>query len=151
LLTYDGWVALSLMAGEVRNPRRNLPLGLIGGIGICIALFVVANFAYLKILSVPETAQSERVAARVARIAMGPVGSNLVSGIILLSIIGAINGWTMAAPRVYYQQARDGLFFRQFSEVHPRYLTPGFSILVQGAWASVLCLTGTYETLASYA
>jgi APA family basic amino acid/polyamine antiporter len=151
LLTYDGWIALSLVAGEVKNPQRNLPLGLIAGIGVCIVLYVAVNFAYLKILPVAETAQTQRVAARVAEIAIGPAGSLLVSGIILLSIAGAINGWMMSAPRIYFEQARDGLFFRQFAEVHPRFLTPGFSILLQAVWAIVLCLTGTYETLGAYA
>jgi APA family basic amino acid/polyamine antiporter len=151
LLTYDGWIALSLVAGEVKNPQRNLPLGLIAGIGVCIVLYVAVNFAYLKILPVAETAQTQRVAARVAEIAIGPAGSLLVSGNILLSIAGAINGWMMSAPRIYFEQARDGLFFRQFAEVHPRFLTPGFSILLQAVWAIVLCLTGTYETLGAYA
>jgi APA family basic amino acid/polyamine antiporter len=151
LLTYDGWIALSLVAGEVKNPQRNLPLGLIAGIGICITLYVAVNFAYLKILPIAETAQTQRVAARAAEFAIGPAGSLLVSGIILLSIAGAINGWMMAAPRIYFEQARDGLFFSRFAEVHPRFLTPGFSILLQAVWAIVLCLTGTYETLGAYA
>jgi APA family basic amino acid/polyamine antiporter len=144
-------MALSLVAGEVKNPQRNLPLGLIAGIGICITLYVAVNFAYLKILPIAETAQTQRVAARAAEIAIGPAGSLLVSGIILLSIAGAINGWMMAAPRIYFEQARDGLFFSRFAEVHPRFLTPGFSILLQAVWAIVLCLTGTYETLGAYA
>jgi len=151
LLTYDGWIALGLVAGEVKNPQRNIPLGLIAGISICIALYVVANFAYLKVLTVTDTAQTERVAARVAEIAMGGVGSRVVSGIILLSIAGAINGWMMAAPRIYFEQARDGLFFAKFAEVDARYCTPGIAILLQAVWAMVLCLSGTYETLGAYA
>lgn len=151
LLTYDGWIALSLVAGEVKDPKRNLPLGLIGGLAICIALYVMANVAYLKLLTVEQVAGSQRVAAEALTVALGGSAGKLIALLILLSIAGSVNGWLLAAPRVYFAQAQDGLFFRQFAEVHPRYLTPGFSILAQGVWASMLCLTGTYETLGSFA
>ncbi len=82
---------------------------------------------------------------------MGPIGGKVVSLTILLSIIGSANGWAMTAPRIFFAQARDGLFFRRFAEIHPRYQTPGFAILVFGAWSALVALTGTYETLASYA
>jgi APA family basic amino acid/polyamine antiporter len=82
---------------------------------------------------------------------MGTAGGAFVSATILLSIVGAINGWAMAAPRIYFAQARDGLFFRRFAAVHPRFQTPHLSILMFGAWSALLALTGTYETLASYA
>ena len=79
------------------------------------------------------------------------LGALLVAAaIVLLSIIGAVNGWTLAAPRIYMAQAQDGLFFRRFGELHPRYLTPGFAILMQFLWAAVLCVSGTYEALGSY-
>ena len=68
-----------------------------------------------------------------------------------MSIVGAINGWAMTAPRIYFAQARDGLFFRRFAAIHPRFQTPYVSILMFGAWSALLALTGTYETLASYA
>lgn len=151
LLTYDGWMALTLVAGEVKRPERNLPVALIAGIGVCTALYALANFAYLKVLPAAATAQAERVASEVAGISLGSGGSRIVTAIILVSIIGSANGWILAAPRLYFAQARDGLFFRRFGEVHPRFLTPGFSIVLQAAWAILLCVTGTYESLASLA
>jgi APA family basic amino acid/polyamine antiporter len=79
------------------------------------------------------------------------VGGAFVTVTILLSIVSAINGWAMAAPRIYFAQARDGLFFRRFADVHPRFQTPYLAILMFGAWSALLALTGTYETLAAYA
>ena len=151
VLSYDGWVALSFVAGEVRNPKRNLTLAVALGLGIATVVYVLANAAYLRVLSVPEIAASDRVGALAAERAIGPVGGSVVSLTILLSIAGCANGWAMTAPRIYFAQARDGLFFRRFGSIHPRYQTPGFSILVFGAWSALLALTGTYETLASYA
>jgi APA family basic amino acid/polyamine antiporter len=151
LLTYDGWIALSLVAGEVRNPQRNLPLGLIGGLSVCIGLYTLVNYAYLKVLTVAQLAGAQRVAADAVDVAWGAGGGRAISLLILLSIIGATNGWLLSAPRVYFAQASDGLFFRRFAHIHPRYSTPSFSIVAQGLWACVLCLTGTYETLGGFA
>ena len=151
LLSYDGWVALSFVAGEVKDPKRNLPLALAAGLALAIAIYVLANVAYLRVLTPSEIAAAPRVGALVAEHTMGTVGGAFVSATILLSIVGAINGWAMAAPRIYFAQARDGLFFRRFAAVHPRFQTPHLSILMFGAWSALLALTGTYETLASYA
>jgi len=151
LLTYDGWVALSFVAGEVKNPKRNLLLALAVGLGLAIGIYVLANVAYLRVLSPGEIAATDRVGALAAERTMGPWGGSFVALTILISIVGAINGWALTAPRIYFAQAQDGLFFRRFAQIHPRYQTPGFSILVFGAWAALLALTGTYETLASYA
>ncbi|MBL8176836.1 MAG: amino acid permease [Bryobacterales bacterium] len=150
LLTFDGWAVLPMVAGEVKNPSRNLPLGLLAGVGLCILLYGGANAAYLKVLPAGETAVTERVAARVAEISIGESGAAVVSGIVLLSVLGSTNGWILAAPRMYLAQARDGLFFARFGELHPRFLTPGFTILVQFLWTAVLCVSGTYEALGSY-
>ncbi len=151
LLSYDGWVALSFVAGEVKDPKRNLPLALAVGLALAIAIYVVANVAYLRVLSPSEIAATPRVGALVAERTMGTAGGAFISATILLSIVGAINGWAMAAPRIYFAQARDGLFFRRFASVHPRFQTPHLSILMFGGWSALLALTGTYETLASYA
>ena len=151
VLAYDGWVALSFVAGEVRNPKRNLLLALAAGLGLAVAIYVLANVAYLRVLTVGEIAASDRVGAMAAERAMGTWGASFVAVTILLSIVGAINGWAMTAPRIYFAQAQDGLFFRRFAEIHPRFQTPGFSILVFGTWSALLALTGTYENLASYA
>jgi len=151
LLAYDGWVQMSFVAGEIRNPGRNILFALGFGIAAVMAVYLLANGAYLRVLSIPEIAASTHVGADAAERVLGPVGGTLVSVIILLSIIGALNGAVLTCPRVYFAQAQDGLFFRRFAEVHPRYQTPGFAILAQGVWAAVLIVSGSYETLIDYA
>jgi len=151
LLAYDGWVQVSFVAGEIRNPQRNVLLALALGSVACIAIYVLANVAYLRVLPIPAIAASPHVGATVAEHTLGPHGGSLVSLIILVSIIGTMNGCFLTSPRVYFAQARDGLFFKKFGEIHPRYQTPGFAIVAQGVWAVVLLVSGSYETLLDYA
>ena len=151
LLAYDGWVQMSFVAGEIKNPGRNILLALAFGIAAVMTVYLLANLAYLRVLSIPEIAASTHVGADAAERVLGPVGGTLVSLIILLSIVGSLNGAVLTCPRVYFAQAQDGLFFRRFAEIHPRYRTPGFAILAQGVWASVLIVSGSYETLMDYA
>jgi APA family basic amino acid/polyamine antiporter len=151
VLAYDGWVQLSSVAGEIRNPQRNVFLALAIGSGACIVIYVLANLAYMRVLSIHEIAASQRVAASAAERFLGPRGASLVSLTILVSIIGTLNGCFLTSPRVYFAQARDGLFLRKFGEIQPRYQTPGFAILAQSVWALVLLISGSYETLVDYA
>ena len=151
LLAYDGWVQVSYVAGEIRDPERNILRALAGGMAGCMAIYMLANLAYLHVLSIPEIAASDHVGATAAERVLGPAGGTLVAVIILLSIIGALNGCFLTSPRVYFAQAQDGLFFKKFAEVHPRFQTPAFAIVAQAIWAVVLVLSGTYETLAEYA
>jgi basic amino acid/polyamine antiporter, APA family len=151
LLGYDGWVQMSFVAGEIRHPQRNILLALSSGVAICIGIYTLANLAYLRVLSIPEIAASPHVGATAAERAIGPVGGTLVSVIILLSVIGTLNGCFLTSPRIYFAQARDGLFFRKFGEMHPKFQTPAFAIVAQALWAAVLIVTGSYESLADYA
>jgi APA family basic amino acid/polyamine antiporter len=151
VLAYDGWMALSCVAGEVRNPKRNLSLALALGVAVVMTVYVLANIAYLRVLTVAEIASADRVGALAAERAMGPAGGALVSLTILLSIAGAMNGWLLTAPRMYFAQARDGLFLRAFASIHPRHQTPHFAILLFGTWSAFLAVSGTYDALASYA
>lgn len=151
LLAYDGWVNVSFVAGEIRDPRRNMLLALLIGVGIAMVLYLSANLGYLMVLSPAELAKTERVGATVAERTMGSIGGALVSATILLSVIGSLNGRFMTQARVYFAQAQDGLFFERFASVHPEFRTPSFSLWVQAAWASVLIATGTYEYLIDYA
>jgi APA family basic amino acid/polyamine antiporter len=151
LMTYDGWAAVASVAGEIRDPQRNIPRALAAGLGLCAVIYLAANAAFVHTLGLPALIASERPGADVATRAMGSLGGKLVTIVILLSIIGAVNGWLLTQPRVYFAQARDGLFFRKFGAVHPRFRTPAFSILMQFVWSSVLLLTGSFELLISYA
>jgi len=151
LMAYDGWVQLSFVAGEIRNPQRNVVRALALGTFAVMAIYLLANAAYLRALTIPEIAASTHVGADAAERVLGAAGGTVVSLIILVSILGTLNGCFLTVPRVYFAQASDGLFFRRFADIHPRYLTPGFAILAQGAWAAVLLLTGSYESLIDYA
>lgn len=150
LLAYDGWVQLSFVAGEIRNPQRNVVRSLVLGTAGVTAIYLLANVAYLRVLSISEIGESEHVGADAAQRVLGGAGGTLVSVVILVSILGTLNGCFLTSPRVYFAQARDGLFFRKFAEVHPKYGTPGFAILAQGCWSAVLLLTGGYESLIDY-
>jgi len=150
LWAYNGWFAISLVAGEVRNPQRNLPLALIIGVIAVIGIYLLANVGYLRLLPVPVLASTERVASTVAERTMGPAGAALVALTILISMFGTTNGNIMTAPRLYFAQARDGLFFEKFGFVHPRFETPALAIVGQGIWSALLALSGSYEVLFSY-
>jgi len=151
VLACDGWVQLSFVAGEIRNPKRNILLALAFGSAICTAIYLLANVAYMRVLSISETAMSDHVAADVAARVLGTSGGELVSLIILMSIIGTLNGCFLTSPRIYFAQARDGLFFRKFANVHPHHQTPSFAIVAQGLWAAVLLVTGSFESLLDFA
>jgi APA family basic amino acid/polyamine antiporter len=150
LWAYNGWFAISLVAGEVRNPQRNLPLSLMLGVTSVIAIYLLANLGYLRVFTIPQIAATERVASATAQLTMGHVGAVLVSLTILISMFGTTNGNIMTASRLYFAQARDGLFFETFGYVHPRFETPAVSILGQAIWSSLLALSGSYEVLFSY-
>jgi len=150
LMAYNGWSYVSFVAGEVRDPERNLLRSLVIGMAVVAVLYVSANLAYLKVMTIPEIAAAERVGADVATRTMGSIGGTFVSLAVLLSIIGAINGCILTGARIPFAQARDGLFFARFGEAHPRYQTPGFAIVCAGIWTAVLVVTGSYETLYTY-
>ena len=151
VLACDGWVQLSFVAGEIQNPKRNILVALALGSAVCTAIYLLANVAYMRVLAIPEIGASDHVAADVAARVMGSAGGKLVSLIILMSIIGTLNGCFLTSPRIYFAQARDGLFFRKFTSVHPRHQTPSFAIIAQGLWAAVLLVTGSFESLLDYA
>ncbi|HTP31555.1 MAG TPA: amino acid permease [Candidatus Acidoferrales bacterium] len=150
LMAYNGWSYVSFVAGEVKDPQRNLMRSLMIGMTAVAALYLLANVAYLRVLTVPEIAASERVGAELARRTIGGAGGTFVSVTVLLSIVGAVNGCVLTAARIPFAQARDGLFFKRFAEVHPRFRTPGTAIVWGGVWTALLVLTGSYETLYSY-
>jgi basic amino acid/polyamine antiporter, APA family len=150
LWAYDGWNNVSMVSSEIRNPRRSLPLALIAGTAIVILIYLLANLAYFHVLAPAEVAGSQRVAADMMRRVWGPAGAGAVSLAAMVSIFAALNGSILSGARVPYAMARDGLFFRGFASVHPKFRTPGVSILGLNAWAALLVLSGRYEELYTY-
>jgi APA family basic amino acid/polyamine antiporter len=151
MLAYDGWIQMSFVAGEIRNPERNIVLALALGTTACIVIYVLANLAYMRVLSISEIAVSNHIGASVAERVFGSSGGGAVALTIMVSIIGTLNGCFLTSPRLYFAQARDGLFLRKFGDIQPRFQTPGFAIIAQGLWAAVLLLSGSYESLLDYA
>ncbi len=161
LFSADAWNSVTFTAGEVRNPQRNLPLSLALGTGVVILLYVAANFVYLLALPLMGDAHGATVIARgiqhasddrVATAAMeqmvGQAGAGLMALAILVSTFGCNNGLILSGARVYYAMARDGLFFRRVGDLHPKYRTPAFSLMVQAVWAGLLCLSGQLRPVA---
>ncbi len=128
LWAYDGWENLTTLSGEVRNPQRNLPLALIGGVIVVLVVYLLINTAYLRALPLPELAASKSVAADSATVVLGHAGASLVGALVMLSVFGTLNGSILSSPRVFYAMAEDGLFFRTVGRVHPRYETPYVAI-----------------------
>jgi APA family basic amino acid/polyamine antiporter len=151
LWAYKGWETSSYSAGELRRPERNLPLGILIGTALVIALYLGANLAYLYALPVNEVAQSSRIAADAVKVAIGPIGASIIAFVILFSITGAANGHHLTGPRVLYAMAHDKLFFKGLVKVHPKFLTPYISIIAVAVWAAILSLSGTFEELATFA
>jgi basic amino acid/polyamine antiporter, APA family len=151
VLCYDAWPSASYVAGEIRNPQKNIPRSMALGLAGIVVIYALANFAYLRVLPVAVIASTDRTAAMVAEHTLGQAGGVLVSLTILLSIVGAINGLILTAPRLCFAMARDGLMFRKLAAIHPRYRTLSFGIAAQAVWTSALVLTGSFETLAPYA
>jgi APA family basic amino acid/polyamine antiporter len=151
LWAYEGWHDVTFIAGEMRAPQRDFPRGLVGGTAIVIALYLAANLAYLHVLTPAEIGSSERVALEAIRRVAGETGGRLLTAAILCSILGAMNALVLAGPRAYFQMARDGLLFRRFGHVHPRWRTPADAILLQGIWSSVLVVfIGGFSQLFTY-
>jgi APA family basic amino acid/polyamine antiporter len=150
LWAYDGWNNGTFAADEVRNPERNLPLGLILGTAAVMVIYILLNLVYYHVLPLLTVAQSPRVAAEAGMRLFGRSGAHWVSLAIIVAMLGCVNGMILAGARVYYAMARDGLFFRWCGLVHPRFRTPHLSLLFQAAWAVLLVLLGTYEQLFTY-
>jgi APA family basic amino acid/polyamine antiporter len=147
LWAYDGWNNVGMVASEVSNPRRNLPLALIGGTAAVIAIYMLANWAYFRVLTPSEVGAHKLVAAEMMQRVQGHAGAAAVSIAAMISIFAALNGSILTGARVPYAAARDGLFFRSAAYVHPAFRTPGVAILMLTAWSSVLVLSGKYDEL----
>ncbi len=147
---FVGWDRVGYVAGEMRNPQRDLPLGFACGALLIAFLYMSMNFTYHAALPISKVTGSKVVAADVARLLWGTTGVSLLALLVMVSTLGANNGNILASSRVYYKMANDGLFFRSLASVHPRWHSPHISILVHCGWALVLLFAaGTVENLVS--
>ncbi|MCL5282260.1 MAG: amino acid permease [Planctomycetes bacterium] len=154
---YDGWINVTYMSGEIKNVQRTLPRAMAIAVSTVIAIYVLVNLAYLYIIPVDEMARKYQeaqasggsyiVAIDVVGSFLGNWGGAVIAVAIMISTFGALNGTTMMSARIYFAMAREGLFFRRLGEVHPRFRTPGNSLLLQGTWASMLVLSGTFDQI----
>jgi APA family basic amino acid/polyamine antiporter len=147
---YDGWVYIGWVAGEIKDPRRNVPLALVLGVTIVGVIYVAMNMAYLYALPITEIAQHETIAYAAATVLFSPTAAVWLSALIAISCFGALACCILSAARVYYAMALDGLFFRRMAEVHPKWRTPAFALIGQAVWAGILTLSGRYDQLYTY-
>lgn len=158
LWAYNGWYALPLVAGEVENPQRNVPRGLIIGTLLILVIYLLTNFSYFYALPLGEVLTSNStahrdalpVATKAVQTFLGPVGTAFISIAFVVSTIGALNGVILSNARIPYAMARDALFFKRLGKVSEGGRVPVWAIIFQGAWASVLAITGTFDQITTY-
>ncbi len=163
LFSADAWNNITFTAGEVKNPRRNIPLSLILGVGFVLIVYFLASLAYLLVLPMHgdphgttalsrglQYAAEDRVATAALEVIFHSGGAYMMAAAILVSTFGCANGMSLAGARVYYAMSKDGLFFKSVGKLHPRYRTPAAGLLVQAAWTAVLCVSGSYSQLLDY-
>ncbi len=150
---YDGWNNLTLVAGEVRNPQRNIPLALIGGMITVAALYIFVNLAYFYVLTPTEVANvpaASSVATEVGKRFLGTFAVSLIAVALLTSTFGTLHSSILTGARVPYVMSRDRLFFQSLARLSPRTRVPIGALVVQAVWASVLALSGSYDALTDY-
>jgi APA family basic amino acid/polyamine antiporter len=163
LFSSDAWNNVTFTAGEIRNPKRNLPLSLAIGTGVVLLLYVLCNLVYLSVLPMSgdpasssiagrgmQFAAEDRVATAVMERAFAGSGAKLMAAAILISTFGCVNGMLLAGARVYYAMSQDGLFFKSVGKLSERSNTPVNSLWVQWGWTCLLCLSGSYGQLLDY-
>jgi len=163
LFSADAWNNITFTAGEVKNPKRNIPLSLILGVGFVLTVYFLVSVGYLLVLPLHgdpngatvlarglQFASEDRVGTAALEQIFHSAGAWLMAGAILISTFGCANGLSLAGARVYYAMSRDGLFFKAVGKLHPRYKTPAAGLLVQACWATLLCVSGSYSQLLDY-
>ncbi len=149
---YDGWINISYIGGEVKNPRKNIPIAIVAGTAIVMLLYTLVNYTYTLALPVEAyatiDAEGNKIAgAEMAQSIMGNGGFILISVLIMVCTFGATNASLMSSPRIYHQMAKTKLFFKSFASVHSKFHTPHISLMFQAVWASVLVISGTFDQL----
>lgn len=150
IFAYGGWQTASFLTGEMKDPRRDLPRGLLWGVLGVIALYLAVNLVCLKVLGVAGLAATDTPASEVMRLAFGEKGARLIALGIAVSTVGFLSQSVLTAPRVYYAMAKDGVFFPAVGWLHPKSRVPVVAILLQGVWAAVIALSGRYDQILNY-
>jgi basic amino acid/polyamine antiporter, APA family len=150
LWAYEGWQYVTFSAGEAKDPQRAIPIAIGLGTLALIAIYLLANFAYLAALGPAGVAASERVAGDATAAVLGPWAGKAIAFAIIVSMYSAAHATVMTLPRVFFSMAQDGLLFPRFAEVHPRFGTPAVAIIAACVWAAVLALSGTFDQLLTY-
>ncbi len=144
---YDGWNNITFMAGEIKNPQRNLPLGLLLGLLSVIVIYILMNLAYIYALPIETIASSSFVASDAASRSFGFGAGALIALLVMVSTFGCTNGNVLATARVTFAMAQEKRFFSAIGEVHPKFKTPGNALLLHGGWTSLLILSGSFDML----
>ena len=150
IFAYGGWQTATFVAGEIKEPRRNLPRGLIFGVSGVVLLYLAANVVYISVLGTTGLAASSAPASDVMRSALGDTGARVIAAGIAISTAGFLSQSMLTAPRVYFAMAKDGVFFKQVAMIHPGTRAPVVAIALQGVLAIVIALLGTYERILNY-
>jgi APA family basic amino acid/polyamine antiporter len=150
LFAYGGWQTATFVAGEIREPRKNLPRALVIGVTGVVLLYLLVNFVCVSVLGVSGLANTTTPASDVMRLALGPAGGRLIAAGIAISTLGFLSQGMLTAPRVYFAMAEDGLFFRSVGRLHPKTHVPILAIVIQGLLAIVIALSRRYEEILSY-
>src|SRR6202795_1175656 len=147
---YDGWVYITWVAGEVKDPRRNVPLAMVLGVLAVGAIYLAMNLTYVYAMPLNEIAKYETIAHAAATKLFSPAAAVWLSAMIAISCFSAAAACTLSGSRVYLAMAQDGVFFRRMAVIHPKWRTPAFSLIGQGIWAAVLTMSGRYDQLYTY-
>ena len=148
--SFGGWWEAGKIAGEVRNPRKNLPLAFTCGVFLVTAVYLLVSFAFLSVVPLENIVSNTAFVAQFGEALFGSVGGKVLSACVLLSVLGGLMALTMAAPRVYYAMAKDGAFFSAFGRLHPRFGTPGNAVLLQTGLALLVLCFGAFDRILSF-
>jgi APA family basic amino acid/polyamine antiporter len=148
--SFGGWWDLSKLAGEVRDPEHTLPRALVYGVTILTAVYVLTSAVFIYLVPPEQVTSGETFAAQAGEVLFGRLGGQVLSGIVIVAVLGSLAAVVMSAPRVYFAMARDGLFIPAAAAIHPRYGTPARGIIIQALLASLLVILGTFNTILSY-
>src|SRR5579872_3358194 len=147
---YDGWVYITWVAGEVKEPRRNVPLAMVFGILVVGVIYMAMNMTYVYAMPLTEVAKHETIAHAAAAALFSPRAAIWLSATIAISCFSAAATCTLSGARVYLAMAQDGVFFKRMAQIHPKWRTPAFSLIGQGIWAAFLTVSGRYDQLYTY-